>query len=106
MRKNNMENKNKRGRKQNASTLYDKVNKVDPEFASSVHTMTDDELKNKLMHLNKYESEMEDAKQNDQELREAKERVKVAMESYREPLKASKLKRKFILQILSERGKV
>jgi hypothetical protein len=87
-------------------TLYDKVNKIDPQFAAEVHSLTDEQLKEKIMQISKYESELEDAKAQDPDLKEARERVQVAMESYKEPLKASKLKKKLVLQILTERGKV
>lgn len=86
-------------------TLYDKVNKLDPAFASEVYSLTDDLLKSKLVDLAKYEEEMLDAKEKDPDLAEARQRLKTANESYREPLKANKLKRKLLLQVMAERGK-
>lgn len=86
-------------------TLYDKVNKLDPAFAAEVYSFTDDLLKQRLVDLTKTEEELSDAKEKDPDLAEARERLKTANESYREPLKASKLKKKLILQVMSERGK-
>lgn len=86
-------------------TLFDKVNDVDPTFASEVHLLKDSELNDKLATMAKHQTEIEDAREKDVDLASLREQVKVANETYSEPLKAMRLKRKLIYQILQERGK-
>jgi FtsZ-binding cell division protein ZapB len=88
-----------------AKTLWDKVNEVDPIFASEVHTLKEEELNMKLATYSKQQTEIEDARENDDDLKSKKEQVKVAGETYGEPLKALRLKRKLVYKVLQERGK-
>lgn len=86
-------------------TLFDKVNDLDPTFASEVYTLKEDQLNGKLAEMAKNQTEIEDAREADVDLKSLKEQAKVANETYSEPLKAMRLKRKLITKILQERGK-
>ena len=87
-------------------TAYDRVKELDPSFAEEVNTMTDSDLKEKVVVLTKYSMEIEEARKDDQDLASLKEQVKVANQTYSEPLKANKLKRQLILDVLKSRGKL
>lgn len=87
-------------------SLYDQVNALDAAFASQVFAMSDDALRNKLIELAKYEEELLNAKEQDPDLSSARQALQTALSAYSQPLKASRLKRKLILQILTERGKI
>jgi hypothetical protein len=86
-------------------TLADKVRDLAPEFADAALIMSDDQLKDKLVEMAKYDEELEEAKKNDLDLQEKKAVYDAAKESYTEPLKANRIKRKFILEILANRHK-
>lgn len=90
----------------NPKTVYDKVKDLDPSFAEEVSTMTDSDLKEKVVVLTKYSMEIEEAKKDDQDLASLKEQLKTANQTYTEPLKANKLKRQLILDVLKSRGKL
>lgn len=87
-------------------TVFDKVKDLDPSFAEEVSTMTDLDLKERVVTLTKYSMEIEEARQDDQDLASLKEQLKVANQTYSEPLKANKLKRQLILDVLKSRGKL
>lgn len=87
-------------------TTFDKVKDLDPNFAEEVNTMTDSDLKEKVVTLTKYSMEIEEARKDDQDLASLKEQLKTANQTYTEPLKANKLKRQLILDVLKSRGKL
>jgi hypothetical protein len=93
----------KKGRK--AKTTYDKVNEIDPSFASEVFSLKDEELNGKLALMAKHRAEIEEAKSSDEDLRRLRDEIKVAGESYSQPLKGIKLKTKLVVEILKGRGK-
>ncbi len=88
-----------------AKTTYDKVNELDPNFTSEVYSLRDDQLNEKLASMAKHRAEIEEAKSEDVELKSLRESLKVAGETYSEPLKGIKLKTKLIVEILKDRGK-
>lgn len=90
----------------NPKTVFDKVKDLDPDFAQEVNTMTDVDLKEKVIVLTKYSMEIEEARKDDQDLASLKEQLKTANQTYTEPLKANKLKRQLILDVLKSRGKL
>lgn len=83
-----------------------KLKEVDPYFVESVYSAKDEDLYSKFGTLAKNMTEIENARDNDEDLKVKKEELKVLNETYTEPLKAIKLKRKFIYKVLEERGKV
>jgi hypothetical protein len=86
--------------------LLDKVKDLDATFADEVFTMPDSDLKEKIVTLTKYSMEIEEARSEDQDLQSLKEQLKVCNQTYTEPLKANKLKRQLILDVLKNRGKL
>jgi len=87
-------------------TLEEKVFSIDPDFITEIRGGTLDEAKNKLFRLDKYETELMDARDDDQDLASKREELKVANQTYSEPLKAIKLKRAFALKVLAEKGDI
>lgn len=92
----------KRGR--TAKTLEGKLMDLDEVFVSEIRLSTKDGVKDRLIKLDKYETELESAKKDDLDLASKREALAVANQTYSEPLKAIKLKRSFALQVLSEKG--
>lgn len=92
--------------KRGPKTLFDKVKEIDPYFAEEVYSATDDKLNEKLSTIAKEMTTNEIARDNDLDLKRLKEQARVAGETYSVPLKACKLKRQFIYNILKERGKI
>lgn len=90
--------------KKGPKSLFDKVNEVDPSFAEEVYALREDQLKEKLVTMARHDTEVEEARKNDTDLQSLREQVKVAGQTYSEPLKANKLKRKLIFEVLSTRG--
>jgi len=86
-------------------STFDKVKEVDPEFVNTVYTLTEEQLKEKIVALTRNEQEMDQAKSGDMDLARIREELKTANETYSGPLKASKLKKKLILEVLGTRGK-
>lgn len=84
-------------------TLADKVRDISPEFADAAPNMTNAQLKDKLVEMAKFDEELEEAKKNDGDLAERKAAYDAAKESYTEPLKANRVKRKYVLEILGSR---
>ena len=87
-------------------TLFDKVKDKDATFASQVYSMTDEALKAKIISCEEQVETVEEAKENDADMKETKEKLNTMNESYSEPLKTLKLKKRLIMQILKERGKL
>jgi hypothetical protein len=86
--------------------LVAKLKEVDPYFVESIYSSKDEDLNSKFGSLAKQMTEIENARDNDDDLKAKKEELKVLNETYTEPLKAIKMKRKFIYKVLEERGKV
>ena len=86
-------------------TLADKINEIDPNFVTEVYSMRDADLDTKLATMAKARSETEEAQKADVDIITAKAGLKTLNETYTEPLKALKLKTKFIVQILKDRGR-
>jgi hypothetical protein len=86
-------------------TLWDKVKKIDAEFAEGVYSLSDDQLNNKLIDIAKQSTLNENEMAKDTDLKSLREQAKVAAETYTIPLKALKMKRQLIYKVLEERGK-
>ena len=87
-------------------TLEDKVRKIDPDLADNVSSLSVDELKNRIVKISQVDEEFEAARKDDQDLKSLQEQLNTARETYSVPLKANKLRRKLILQVLQGKGKV
>ncbi len=78
---------------------------VSEEFKSVVVSMSDSELKEKVVNLSRNEGEILKAKKDDEELNETKDRLKEMTTPYAEALKKVKVERAYVHTILEERGK-
>lgn len=85
-------------------TLEDKIRALDPAFVDDVVALSNDQIKEKLVSITRYDAEMEEAKKNDQHLQETKEQHDAAGEVYKNHNTASKLKKKLLIQILDTRA--
>lgn len=88
-----------RGRKKKADQV------LTDEFKNAVGSAQDEELRTKVMTLCKAEEEAIEARANDHALTEAKDKVKEFSAPYSETLKGIKIRRRYILKVLKERGK-
>lgn len=84
-------------------TLEEKVKDLDDLYADEIRLSTVDQIKDRLLKLDKYECELIDARAEDEDLKSKREQLKVANETYTVPLKAIKLKRAFGLKVLAEK---
>ena len=95
----------KRGRKaKGPKTLEEKVRDTDSAFPDEIRVLTPEAVKDRLVKLDRYETEVLSAKKDDLELQSLREKTKTANETYSIPLKAIKLKREFMLVVLTEKG--
>jgi hypothetical protein len=92
--------------KKGPASLWDKVNAVDPTFAGEVYALSNEQLKEKLVAMASYRSELEAAKEKDTDLASKREELKTANETYSKPLKAVSLKNSLIIETLKERGNI
>lgn len=86
-------------------TLRGKLHKVDSFFVEEVEAMDAEKLDTRLANLAKYQQEVMDAQSNDIDIQKHQELLKNAKETYSGPLKASRLKMKFVYELLKEKGK-
>lgn len=95
----------KRGRKPSGpKTLEQKVKDQDSTFVDEVRNLTPDQIKERMVKLTQYEVDLVEARKEDMDLKSAKEKLALCSSTYSEPLKANKLKREFLLQVLREKG--
>lgn len=80
--------------------------KLPPEFVTEVEAMSEVDLRAKASVIALNEVENQQAKKNDEDLKEKKEQAKLAGEAYLEATKANKLKLAFIHQMLADKGKI
>lgn len=92
--------------KKGKKTLLEQVREIDPNLASSVYSLSNEELQSIIMQTIQQDEQLEEAKKNDIDLQRCKEQLSVALETYSVPLRSNKLKRKLILSILQERRKI
>lgn len=87
-------------------SLWDQVKEVDEQFATEIYSLTDDQLKEKLINFANEQQLYEDRKSSDPDLKRLTEERKTVADTYDMPLKAIKLKRRLAIQTLRERGKL
>lgn len=85
-------------------TLEEKIRDMDDAYADEVRLSTQQQIKDRLLKLDKYECDLEAARSDDEDLQSKREQLKIANETYSIPLKAIKLKRAFGLKVLSEKA--
>lgn len=85
-------------------TLEEKVKDVDEYFVEETRLSTSDQIKERLVKLDRYEDELLAIRDEDEDLKIKRDAARIAGETYSIPLKAIKLKRAFSLKVLSEKG--
>jgi len=75
-----------------------------PEWKDAVEAMSVDNLKNEMVSVSSNEHENQKNKEEDQDLASKKELYKEAGAGYKEASKANKLKIKYVLRHLSDKG--
>lgn len=85
-------------------TIQEVVQTEFPEFFSEVAGLSTDQLNNRLATLAKNLEESETAKEEDEELEEAKATATELGAPYRDAKKALRVKSKFIIGLLKEKG--
>jgi hypothetical protein len=77
---------------------------LDPEWKDAVAQATVEEINGRLAEVAKAEANNQEAKEQDMDLASLKEQVKEAGAQYSEATKANKLKIRFCMRVLSDRG--
>lgn len=97
----------KRGRKPKApKTLFDKVKEFDDNFASTVLSATEEDLKSKLLNIAAEDERLGKAKAADPDISSLSGQLKTANQTYSVPLKQNKMRRSLILETLKDRGRI
>lgn len=87
-----------------AKDFRGKVQKDYPEFADEIHSLSSDELNGRLARMAKDLEIVEDEKEADEKLNETRAALAELAGPYRDSKKAIKLKSKYIIALLKERG--
>jgi hypothetical protein len=77
---------------------------LDTEWKDSIAAMPVEEINSKIAEVAKAEAENQKVMKEDQQLAEAKMAAKMAGEGYREATKMSKLRIKYCVRVLADRG--
>ena len=85
-------------------SLEEEVKERMPEFVDEVVSLSVDDLNARLSRLAKDNEANEEAKEEDDELTEARELVTELSAPYREAKKFIRLRSKYIIQLLKEKG--
>lgn len=83
----------------------DKFKELDTDWKDAVAASTPEQLDAKIVELVKAEEENQATKASDPQLAELKEQLKEAGAGYKEATKGFKLRVKFILRVLGDKGK-
>lgn len=89
-----------------AKAKKDPFEQLEESFKDAVAGGTTDDLKARLAEVAKNEEQNQSAKKADQDLNNLKGQVKVASAGYTEVSKANRLKLKFIIRNLADKGDV
>jgi len=84
--------------------IQEVVQKEYPEFTASVDGLSVDDLNQRLATYAKEDEAVDDAKEADEGLEEAKSRVTELSGPYRDAKKAIKLKMKYLVNLVKEKG--
>lgn len=85
-------------------TVQEVVQAEFPEFVNEVSVLTPDQLNNRLATLAKNLEESETAKEQDEELEDAKATASELAAPYRDAKKALRAKSKYVISLLKEKG--
>lgn len=85
-------------------SIVEKVQEEMPEFAGEVAGLSVESLNQRLATIAKAQQENDEAQEDDEDLGKAKAHAKELGAAYREPRKALKLKSKYIVGLIKEKG--
>lgn len=94
------------GRPKGKKSFEQQVRDLDEHFVEEVLMASPEKLGDKLIALTKYRIELEEQKENDIDLKRAKEEAAEAGKVYSEGFKAIKMKQKYIFNLLSSQGTI
>lgn len=80
------------------------MDELAPGFLEECQGLDTKNAKTLLADLAMQDSEIIEAREEDQDYQQKKAAFEVCKESYSEPLKVNKLKRSFIIRVLKDRG--
>ena len=98
--------KQRRGPLTAIEKMEKKLKEIDPDFLGSVHSSKTEDLEKRMLGYAKDMTGIENARDEDPDIKAKKEELKVLNSTYGDPLNAIKLKRKYIYKILGDRGKL
>lgn len=87
-------------------SLWDKVNDVDHDFAVAANTMTEEQLKNAIVEMTNEDERSAKAKEEDDDLKHAREELGECNKTYSIPAKKNRLKKQLAIETLQGRGKL
>lgn len=90
--------------KTSKKSLEKQMSEENPEFVSEVASATTDELNNRIAQLAKDQEEVDQAKAADSGLEDLRAQVSLAAAPYNDSKKALKLKTKYLIQLMKDRG--
>lgn len=85
-------------------TIEQKVQEEFPDFAIECQRLNVDGLNTKLIQYAKYAEEIEDFRQKDEKLAQAKELVKELAAPHNENRKFNRMKMRYIVSMIREKG--
>jgi len=92
--------------KKGPKSLWDKVHAVDPDFAVSANTMTEEQLRQAIIEMANQDELMQKAKKEDMDLIRAREELAECNKTYSIPMSRNRLKKQLALETLQGRGKL
>jgi transketolase len=87
-----------------SKTLLEKLDAAYPEFANEVNGLAVQDLKNRIAAYQKELQESEEHRESNEPLAEAKAEVKELSGGYNDVRKAVKLKTKYLISLIKEKG--
>lgn len=89
----------------NKPNVQTQVQKEMPEFAAEASSLSPEGLVNRVVQCSKDAEEVDNAKEADEGLQQAKEEARLLGAPYSDAKKAIKLKIRYLLALLEEKGK-
>lgn len=85
-------------------TFREVVEEQHQDWVSSVQSLTTDQLDKRLLDLAKYEQELHAFKESDEKLAQAQDLAKELNAPHKENMKANKLKQKYLVMLIKDKG--
>lgn len=85
-------------------TFREIVEEQHSDWAGSVQGLKLEELDQRLLALAKYQEELNEFKDQDVQLEQAQDLVKELSAPHKENMKANKLKQKYVIMLIKEKG--